>query len=248
MTPDETSPAPVDAQLLAHMMACDALLHGTGSTHRVIPEGRPSQADDDDRARSRLLLLLRMLEAPEVTTDTPADGVARADRPVDLETRPLLGRFQVLRELGSGGFGFVVHAHDQLLGREVALKMPLPERVLTSGDVHRFLREARAVARLDHPNIVRVFEAGELGPLGYYIASEFCDGPSLKQWLWAQNVPVRALVAARWLAALCRRGSSRSRSRHPPSRHQAGQRDHGRGERTDRARFSPRVSQGAPPA
>ena len=166
MTPDETSPAPVDAQLLAHMMACDALLHGSGSADRAIPAGALSMAGDDDRAASRLLLLLKMLEAPEIETDGPIDGANRADRLVDADRRPLLGRFQVLRELGSGGFGFVVHARDQLLGRDVALKMPLPERCPQSGDVHRFLREARAVARLDHPNIVRVFEAGELGPLG----------------------------------------------------------------------------------
>ena len=61
-----------------------------------------------------------------------------------------------------------------VLGREVALKMPLPERVLAPEDVRRFLLKARAAARLDHPNIVRVFDAGEIGPLGYFIASEFC--------------------------------------------------------------------------
>ena len=64
MTPDETSPVPVDEHLLAQMMACDASLHaGTP------PDGGsatlPSTTDADDRARGRLLLLLRLLDAAE---------------------------------------------------------------------------------------------------------------------------------------------------------------------------------------
>ncbi len=108
----------------------------------------------------------------------------------------------MLDHLGSGGFGFVVRARDRLLGREVALKMPLPERLLAPGDVDRFLKEARAAARLDHPNIMRVFDAGELGPLGYFIASEYCDGPNLRLWLSRQREPVSPRLAARWIAAL----------------------------------------------
>ena len=80
--------------------------------------------------------------------------------------------------------------------------MPLPERLLSPDDLHRFLHEARAAARLDHPNIVRAFEAGELGPLGYYIASEFCAGPNLRDWLKSQGEAISARLAARWAAAL----------------------------------------------
>ncbi len=101
--------------------------------------------------------------------------------------------------------------------------MPLPERVLAPGDVHRFLREARAAARLDHPHIVRVFDAGELGPLGYFIASEFCQGPSLRRWLKSQNQPVPRAVAARWMAAIADAVQHAPRPRHPSSRYQAGQ-------------------------
>ena len=202
MTPDETSPAPVDEHLLAQVMACDALLHASSTAEDRASAGSASTTDADDRARSRLLLLLTMLEAAEMASGRPNEAGADPGRGARDEPRPILGRFDVLDDLGSGGFGFVVRARDRLLGREVALKMPLPERVLAPGDVHRFLREARAAARLDHPHIVRVHDAGELGPLGYFIASEFCAGPSLRRWLKAQNEPVPARLAARWLAAL----------------------------------------------
>ncbi len=204
MTPDETSPQTVDERLLAQMMACDALLHldpspKPGDRHA---SATPSAAEADDRARSRLLLLLRMLDAAEAPMDST--GAEPTDRPTDGpgEGPTLLGRFEILEDLGAGGFGFVVRARDRLLGREVALKMPLPERVLGSDDVRRFLREAQAAARLDHPHIVRVFDAGELGPLGYFIAAEFCAGPSLRRWLKARNAPVPHRTAAAWAAAL----------------------------------------------
>jgi len=202
MTPDETSPAPIDEDLLAQMMACDALLHASSTAPDRDPAGSASATESDDRARSRLMLLLRMLEAAEPSTDWPKGAGADPGREGPDESRPLLGRFEVIDEIGSGGFGFVVRARDLRLGREVALKMPLPERVLGPGDVRRFLKEARAAARLDHPHIVRVYDAGALGPFGYYIASEYCAGPNLRRWLKGQNEPVPGRLAARWLADL----------------------------------------------
>ncbi len=202
MTPDETSPVPVDDRLLAEMLACDALLHAGSTASYPESTAVPSAVDEDNRARRRLLLLLRMLDAAEAPTGSSGDGGTVRGRDGGDEDRPLLGRFEVVEDLGSGGFGFVVRARDRLLGREVALKMPLPERALAPGDVNRFLREARAAARLDHPHIVRVFDAGELGPLGYFIASEFCEGPSLRRWLKSQNKPVPARLAALWMAAI----------------------------------------------
>jgi len=202
MTPDEMSPAPVDEPLLAQMMACDVILHASYTAQDRECAGPAATTKADDRARSRLMLLLTMLEAAEAATDQPGDADAVSGREGRDQNRTVLGRFEVIDDLGSGGFGFVVRARDRLLGREVALKMPLPARVLTPGEVHGFLREARAAARLDHPNIVRVHDAGQLGPLGYFIASEFCQGPSLRHWLKSRNEPVPARLAASWLAAL----------------------------------------------
>ena len=83
------------------MMACDALLNGSGSALRETSECPRPTTREDDRAASRLLLLLRMLEAPEIALDMRGDGVADADRHRGAQSRPLLGRFHVKSELGS---------------------------------------------------------------------------------------------------------------------------------------------------
>ena len=74
------------------------------------------------------------------------------------------GRFSIVRELGRGGFGVVFLAEDSVLGRQVALKVPRPEVLVTPEVRRRFLREAEAASRLDHPHIVPVYEVGEEGP------------------------------------------------------------------------------------
>jgi hypothetical protein len=75
-----------------------------------------------------------------------------------------VGRWQFLRELGRGGSGIVYLAWDPLLHREVAVKVPRPEVLLTPELRGRFLREAQAAAGFEHPNLVPVYEAGEVGP------------------------------------------------------------------------------------
>ena len=102
--------------------------------------------------------------------------------PSDDDIPAELGRFRILRKLGQGGCGIVFLAQDPLLNRLVALKVPRPEAVLSSGLRQRFLREAQAAAAIDHPNVVPVYEAAESGVL-CYIASAFCPGISLREWL-----------------------------------------------------------------
>lgn len=92
------------------------------------------------------------------------------------------GRFELLRPIAEGGFGIVYLARDPLLGREVALKIPKPSTLFVTTSRSRFLREAKLLAQLRHPSIVTVHEAGEFGQL-CYIASEYCSGPNLKDYL-----------------------------------------------------------------
>ena len=88
-----------------------------------------------------------------------------------------LGRYRILGELGRGAMGTVYRAHDPLIERDVAIKTlhpNLPEDVLA--DVRqRFLREAKSAGRLNHPNIVTIFDVGEQDGVAY-MAMELLEG------------------------------------------------------------------------
>jgi serine/threonine protein kinase/formylglycine-generating enzyme required for sulfatase activity len=90
-----------------------------------------------------------------------------------------IGRFGVLRLLGRGGFGRVYLAHDDDLDRPVAIKVPNPDRIAQPEDVEAYLAEARALARLDHPNIVSVYDVGRTGDGLCYVVSKYIDGSNL---------------------------------------------------------------------
>jgi serine/threonine-protein kinase len=104
-----------------------------------------------------------------------------------------LGDFKLLREVGRGGMGVVYEARQVRLGRRVALKMLKAGDLAGPEERRRFLAEARAVACLQHPHIVQVFEVGELavgaGPPCPYIALEFVDGSSLEAVLAQAPLP-----------------------------------------------------------
>ncbi len=89
------------------------------------------------------------------------------------------GRYRVLSRLGSGGMADVYLAHDQLLGREVAVKVLHHHFAEDQEFVERFKREASSAAALSHPNIVGIFDRGEWNGT-YYIAMEYVAGRSLK--------------------------------------------------------------------
>jgi len=112
-----------------------------------------------------------------------------------------LGRFEIVRELGRGGNGIVYEAYDPVLRRSVALKLPRPETLVSAERRWRFLQEAQAVAALNHPHLVPVYEVGEIGP-ACYIASAYCAGPTLAQWMQSQQEPVDPKTAVRLVATL----------------------------------------------
>ena len=90
------------------------------------------------------------------------------------------GRYQVVGELGRGGMGIVYKAQDTVLDRPVAFKV-LPDALKDNPEaLKNFLREAKSAAKLNHPNIVTVYDAGEQDGR-YYIAMEYVDGTTLKE-------------------------------------------------------------------
>jgi WD40 repeat protein/tRNA A-37 threonylcarbamoyl transferase component Bud32 len=123
---------------------------------------------------------------------------SRANETPDVPPRPtFVGKFEIQQPIGSGGFGVVYLARDTVLNRLVALKLARGS-VLSDPDLKvRFFREAEAAARLEHPGIVPVFEAGEHDGT-CYLAMAYCEGPTLEQWLRdGRKNGVAPLVAAR---------------------------------------------------
>lgn len=110
-----------------------------------------------------------------------------------------IGRYRVARLLGHGAMGRVLLAHDPVLGREVAIKLLRRDLALAPGQeatlLDRMRQEARASARVLHPNIVALFDMGEDPELGLYLVFEYVEGPTLKKRI--DEAPLRPAQVAK---------------------------------------------------
>ncbi len=128
-----------------------------------------------------------MRAQPEPTEpDSPSAALRTAEDapPQQVSALPRgtpVGRYLVLGRLGAGGMGVVYEAYDPDLERRVALKL-LPAWTDTDRGGARLLREAQAMARLSHPNVIAVYDVGRFAD-GIFIAMEFVDGQTLAQWM-----------------------------------------------------------------
>src|SRR5215831_5658162 len=109
----------------------------------------------------------------------PRDGEPLADEPDPYVGRVLLGQVELQGRIGAGAMGTVYRARQNTMDRQVAIKVLRRQLLVDPSVVKRFYREARAVARLAHPNIITVFLVGECDDGAPYIVMELCDGPSL---------------------------------------------------------------------
>lgn len=156
-----------------------------------------------DRQKRFMECLLRLENDRQTEWEKDVtNSLSPKDRRSTLVSFPAeLGRFRLLRVLGGGGFGVVYLAEDPRLGRQVALKVPRADALLTAESSQRFLREARAAARLSHPYILPVFESGEAGPVCFY-ATAYCAGGNLAAWLAEHQRNFSPRAAAMLLVAL----------------------------------------------
>ncbi len=152
-----------------------------GSYYHRFPEAIPALKD------------LQKGWAMQVGGSSRLDGSSvDLDPHTDAETPPAgdpkrrIKQFELQSILGHGGFGIVWRARDKRLQRDVAIKVPRPDRLALS-DRTMFLREARAAAKLHHPNIIAIHEVGE-HESEIYIVTELVDGVSLKTWLETQKM------------------------------------------------------------
>ncbi len=120
-----------------------------------------------------------------------------------LETGTVIGDcYRILGLLGKGAMGAVYLAHDDRLDRRVAVKCIHPH-LLTEGFRERFELEARAMARVSHPNVVQVHAYGEHDAAPYFVM-EYVGGPTLEQWMSTNRAPRNVDLALRILDDLCR--------------------------------------------
>ncbi len=116
-----------------------------------------------------------------------------------------LGEFVLIRKIGSGGMGEVWLSEQKTLGRKVALKILHPRLVVNERFIHRFLAEATMSGKLEHPNIVMAYSAGQVGDF-YYLATSYVDGVELNNRLKTdRRIPEReALKIAKSVAEALR--------------------------------------------
>jgi serine/threonine-protein kinase len=147
--------------------------------------GRPADAPDQPIPSVETLPIVNRPDGPA----SPADD------------RPQVEGYEVLGELGRGGMGVVYQARQQGLNRLVALKMILAGTHAGPQELARFRIEAEAVAQLQHPNIVQIYEVGEHGRCPYF-SLEFVDGGSLDKK--ANGSPLPPRQAAELIATVAR--------------------------------------------
>jgi hypothetical protein len=138
------------------------------------------------RLEERKISLMKQCPACRLCFDgaeriCPTDGCELAVvLPIE---RTIAGKYRLDREVGRGGMGAVYLASDERLNRTVAVKVMTGRLFGNSSAVRRFYREAQASARLEHPNIVRIYDFGELAGEGAYLVLEYIAGLSWRELL-----------------------------------------------------------------
>ncbi len=134
----------------------------------------PASSTEEPKAKSSQ-------PAPDANAKAASKGPA-GDAKQPAKTVNQLGEFKLVKKLGQGGMGEVYLATQVGLDRKVAIKVLAKQFAKKPDFVQRFYREARSMAKLDHPHIVRCYSVGEDKGV-HYVAIEFIDGASMQKWM-----------------------------------------------------------------
>jgi urea transport system substrate-binding protein len=137
--------------------------------------------------------------APDTAGPVPRPAAATGLAPTWIGTT--LGKYRILDVLGQGGMGVVLKAHDPLIERDVAIKVLADHLAADSLALARFLAEARAAGKLNHPNVVTIYEIYREGD-AYYLILEYVPGGSVNDRLGQGPLPV--LEATQALIDACK--------------------------------------------
>ncbi len=169
----------------------------------MLIEGRRSKS----QTVSRLTMRTSAIEVSEKDRSEPsaADLTGFPDSPNESasdssQSGAYIGRYVILRRLGQGGFGTVLLARDSELDRLVAIKLPHSRRAANSVNKSMFLREAKTLARLDHPSIVPIYDCGIVPDGRCFVVSKYIEGRDMARVL--ADGPLRPREIAKFLSTV----------------------------------------------
>ena len=149
----------------------------------------------DENLRREVESLLSFENTSDSLIDTPLKSLVAEmlyGRTKNLKGKKL-GHYKILSLLGKGGMGAVYLAEDSKLDRKIAVKLLSKEFGRDTDKLNRFIREAKAASALNHPNILTVYEIGEVGGINY-IATEFIDGKVLSQHNSKEKITLESVL------------------------------------------------------
>ena len=163
------------------------------SALRRKPEERPAfvveACGNDKSLLNEVESLLSSLDSAESFLETPAvPAMANA-----LEIGSSFAHYEIIRQIGVGGMGVVYLGRDTRLDRLVAIKLLNTRFERNTDNIRRFVQEAKAASALNHPNILTIFEIGEIEG-SHYIVSEYIEGRTLRDLMKTEKIELRNIV------------------------------------------------------
>ncbi|MDM4016476.1 serine/threonine-protein kinase [Roseiconus lacunae] len=182
-----------DEQRLANLLSemTDSICRGQPVDFDAVCREHPDLADELRKLWGAVLVTDTASSSVNEVPAAPASGSRRWSR---LQLPTTIGDYDLLEEIGRGGMGVVFRARQRSLDREVAIKMILRGRLASDADLQRFLAEAAATAKLEHPGIVPVYEVGDFDGRPFF-SMKYIDGETLADRVARGPLPQREAAA-----------------------------------------------------